>query len=260
MDIHALWESYIRAILLIFVAAGILHLLSGRIAGHVIRLSGYAPEAMRPTEERRHTLQDLLASAISLAGFLIAIVYTIGLFIDTTTLVWMIGLFSAAFGLGARPLISDFLTGLSFIFESSLDVGEKVEILGVEGVIEKINLRTLLIRSPTGELYIIPNGEVRVIRNFSRGRFSTADMKVKINTDHLNEALVLLETLGHEAMILLPNLLEPWQVINTSGEVGEHTELRLVAKSKFGQAATMRPRLLALVHERLNDAGIKLID
>jgi hypothetical protein len=48
---------------------------------------------------------------------------------------------------------------------------------------------------------------------------------------------------------LLPNLLEPWQVISDSGTIGHQTELTLVAKACFGQAAQMRPRLLALVQE-----------
>jgi small-conductance mechanosensitive channel len=45
----------------------------------------------------------------------------------------MVGLFAAAFGLGARPLVSDYLTGVGFLFEDTFDVGEKVDILGNEG-------------------------------------------------------------------------------------------------------------------------------
>jgi hypothetical protein len=42
--------------------------------------------------------------------------------------------------------------------------------------------------------------------------------------------------------------------------MGEHTELTLLVKAKFGQAATLRPNLLALVQQRLNDARISLVD
>jgi hypothetical protein len=34
----------------------------------------------------------------------------------------------------------------------------------------------------------------------------------------------------------------------------------LLAKARFGEAATMRPRLLALVQERMSQAGIALAD
>jgi len=116
------------------------------------------------------------------------------------------------------------------------------------------------IRSPTGELYIVPNGEVRVVRNFSRGRFSTANIKLKIEGGDLSRALPLLEELGQEAVSRLPNLLEPWQVISETGTIGQQTVFTLLAKARFGQAADMRPRLLALVQERLAEAGIALVD
>ncbi len=57
---------------------------------------------------------------------------------------------------------------------------------------------------------------------------------------------------------MLPNLLEPWQVISESGELGQQTELTLLAKARFGKAGEMRPRLLKLVQERLNAAKIDL--
>jgi hypothetical protein len=101
---------------------------------------------------------------------------------------------------------------------------------------------------------------VRVVRNFSRGRFSTADVRLKIAAADLSRALPLLEELGREAVALLPNLLEPWQVISESGIIGQQTELTLLAKARFGRAAEMRPRLLALVQEHLAEVGIPLAD
>ena len=130
----------------------------------------------------------------------------------------------------------------------------------VEGVIEAVNLRTTHVRAPTGELFTVPNGEVRVVRNFSRGRFSTAYVKLKTSADNLPQTLLLLETLGKEAVVLLPNLLEPWQIISESGVIGPHTELTLITKTKFGKAADMLPRLLALVNERLAEADIALVE
>jgi hypothetical protein len=42
--------------------------------------------------------------------------------------------------------------------------------------------------------------------------------------------------------------------------MGEHTELTILAKVAFGQAAELRPHLLALVQARLAEAGIVLVD
>ncbi len=255
------WDSYLVRIALNFLLAwGVHRLVSRLLASRLINLNRFSPRRYQVRPERLHTLQTLVASAISFLAFTLAILFSLNLFIPGETLVWMVGLFSAAFGLGARPLISDFLTGISFLFEDPFDLGEKVELMQIEGVVERVNLRTTLLRAPTGELFTIPNGEIRVIRNFSRGRFSLANINFKVPASDLQQTLELLTSLGEEAVHLLPNLLEPWQVISESGTIGQQTELTLLTKARFGKAAEMRPRLLALVQERLEQNGIQLVD
>lgn len=250
------WALNIARILGLFLLAWIISRLSGRLARALTRVNRSSHPKRKLQAEREQTLQSLIASAISFSAFTLAAILSLSLFVDSATLIWIVGLFSAAFGLGARPVISDFLVGISFLFEDTFSVGEKVEILGMEGVIEAINLRTTRMRSPTGELYTIPNGEIRTVRNFSRGRFSITSVTISITAEDLGKTLELLTSLGEEAVLLLPNLLEPWQVLSESGTLGLHTELTIIAKARFGKAAEMRPRLLALIHEHLNEKGI----
>jgi small conductance mechanosensitive channel len=250
-------------IALFFLLAWLVHRLSARIAMRIIRLNRLAPQSYRWRNERINTLHGLIADAVTFFAFFLATVLSLSLFVDSETLLWMIGLFSAGFGLSARPLVSDFLSGVSFIFEDTFEVGEKVDMMGVpggnvEGVVEAVNLRTTLVRAPTGELFTVPNGEIRVVRNYSRGRFSTADVAIHLQAEDIGQALPLLEELGKEAMDLLPHLLEPWRVISKSGEMGQQVELSLLAKARFGKAAELRTRLLALVAERLAEAEIHL--
>jgi small conductance mechanosensitive channel len=254
------WWGVVVRIVIFYALAFVVHRRAGRVARRVVRLSRFSPSTRQPRAERRATLRGLIAGAISFIAFAAATLASLGQFVPVDTLVWMVGLFSAAFGLGARPLISDVLTGVGLIFEDTFAVGEKIEVLQVAGVVEAVHLRTTRIRAPTGELYVVPNGEVRVVRNFSRGSFSTAKVTLRIPATDLGRALSLLEELGTEAVILLPNLLEPWQVLSESGEMGQQTELTLLARARFGRAAEMRPRLLALVQGRLAEAGIILGD
>lgn len=247
-------------ITLFFITAWLIYRLSGRIGRRLTRLSRVTPRGRKIRPERQLTLQSLLASGITLAAFLIAGLGSLALFVDFDSLLWVIGLFTAGFGLGARPIISDFLTGLSFLFEDAFDVGEKVEILGVEGVLEAVNLRTSTLRAPTGELYIVPNGEIRLIRNFSRGRFSMVKITLRLAAEDLGQAIAILEEMAQDAVLHLPNLMEEWQVLSESGVIGQNTELTLIAKARFGHGAEMRPRLLALVQERFSEEGIHLVN
>jgi small-conductance mechanosensitive channel len=252
------WWVDAACIAAFYIVAWIVHRLARHIARRIVHLSRFTSKGRKLRPERRETLQSVIASAVSLVAFATATVASVGRFVRFDTLVWIVGLFSAAFGLSARPLISDVLAGIGLIFEDTLAVGEKVEILGIQGIVEAVNLRTTRMRAPTGELYVVPNGEVRVVRNFSRGRFSIVRITLKLAAADLSRALPLLEELADEAVALLPNLLEPWQIISESGVISQQTELTLLAKARFGQAAEMHPRLLALVQERLTEASIAL--
>lgn len=258
-----LWRQLLL-IALFFFLAWLLYRLSPRLARHILSVSRLANSQRPLRAERRRTLLGLISAAITFIALVAAIILSLSLFVDSTTLIWVIGLFSAAFGLGARPVVSDFLSGISFIFEDTFDVGEKVQLSGlaggdVEGIVEEVRLRTTVVRAPSGEPFTVPNGEIRVVRNFSRGRFSATDVTIHMAVVDLGVAIPLLEKLGEEAVTLLPNLLEPWQIISESGELGQQTELTLLAKARFGKAGEMRPRLLKLVHERLDEAGIELV-
>jgi small-conductance mechanosensitive channel len=114
------------------------------------------------------------------------------------------------------------------------------------------------VRAPTGELFTVPNGEIGVVRNFTRANLSAAKIKLMVPSEALGRALDLLDALGQEAVALLPELREPWQVISTTDAAGPCTEVTVLASSRYGQAAPLRLRLIALIYERLLAEGITL--
>lgn len=266
----------------IFLLAFIVHRLAWHIAGGLLhaslwsRIFLWSSNRLKSSQlklevaevevrvERQHTIRHLVASIISVAAFVIAVLLSLNQFLSAEALALFAGLFTAAFSLAARPLIADMFAGVSFIFEDNFDVGEKIELATttgkVEGVVERMTLQTTLVRAPSGELYVVPNSEIRILRNFSRGRFSTAHIKLKLVTADLDRALPLLSGLGSEASAQLPELLESWRIISETGAVGTHTELTLLTRASFGRAAELRPHLLTLVQERLTEAGISLAD
>ncbi len=271
MDLHAAatWLADLKAGLgprgwaalqLAFLAAlvWLVRHLSWGLARRLVRLSRFASRQRDHRPARQKTLQGLLADGISAAvlaaALLVVLVRLAG--VPAQSMAWAIGLLGAGIGLAARPLISDYLAGIGFVIEDAFSVGEKVRLGTEEGVIERVDLRTTHLRAMTGELIMVPNGEIRVIHNYSRGRFSTADVHLVLASVDVARALPLLTALGEEAAHELPDLAGPWQIISKSGELGPRTSLTLLARTAFGKGADLRPQLMALVEARLRAAGI----
>ncbi len=254
-----IWWSYLLRIVLFYLLAWLIHKLSDMRFGRVRRL--LRPRDADPKIDRVETTRRLISSFVTIVAFAVATIFSLALFVPAETIVWVIGLFAGGFGIALMPLLRDMFTGITFLFEDTFDVGEKVELLtagSIEGVVEHVNLRTTSIRARSGELFVVPNGEIRVVRNFSRGHFSTADVTISIDSAELTPALNRLEAIKANAMLELPELLEPLKVISESGHINQRVELKLVAKARYGKAADLRPRLLAYVHEQLRDVEIEL--
>ena len=63
-------------------------------------------------------------------------------------------------GLGAQSLISDVMSGFFLLFENLIAVGDVIEVGPHTGVVESVGLRVTKIRKFSGELRIVPNGEL----------------------------------------------------------------------------------------------------
>lgn len=229
----------------------------------VNRIVDYAMQEERRSpamsERRAQTLRALSSSLVSFLlvvaalGSALVVLNIVSAAIVLPTL----GLFSAGFGLGARPLVSDYLAGITLLFEYPYGFGEKVEISGVIGTVEQVDLRTTLIRADSGELFTVPNGDVRVIRNFSRGAFSPAGVRVTVAPADLGRALAVLDGVAEAAVERYPDeLIERPEVISEDGLLGQHSTLTLLVKARFHQGALLRRRLMVDVHEALRRAEI----
>ncbi len=256
--------STLFTIAVYYLAAWLLSILSKQVVKRVFSLSRIAPKDRRPSQERTRTIQALSASVVNFFFFLVATAMTLLLFVTPSTLVWVLGLFSAAFGIAARPVVSDILAGIGFLFNETFDIGEKVEFIlstgNLQGVIEAVNLTTTLVRAPTGEQYTLPNGEIRVVRNFSRGKFSQVVITLFVSPDHLAKTLEILKPLGDEAFHQIEGQVEPWQVISSSNMAATKVELTILAKAVLGKGAELKLQLIDLIHDRLRADNIRMLE
>ena len=254
----------IVTIALYVLAAVAISLLARRLARPIVLAGRRLPGKPAMAPSRQRTLESLIASLISLLAFVLALFGIFSHFIDSERLIWIIGLFSAAFGLGARSLVADILAGTRFIFRNTFTIGEKVEMTvgaaTVVGNVEEVNVTNTLIRSPSGEAHIVPNGDILVITNYSRAPYSSAKIKLFVKSEHLASALDTLEATATAATEELADVIEPFQVLSTSDIMGNKVELTIMAHCLYAKAATVKLRLMDLVYCRLRAAGVEVVD
>lgn len=166
---EALWISIGTAllkILLILVLMAIVVKIGKSTIERVMILRSKTPIGY--TERRQNTLIKLLQNGLTyivyFAGIL-AILSTVN--INVAGLLAGAGIAGLAIGFGAQSLVKDIITGFFIIFEDQFAVGDTVMINQSNGTVQEIGLRTTKIKTFTGELHIIPNGNISEVINYS---------------------------------------------------------------------------------------------
>ncbi len=78
------------------------------------------------------------------------------------------GVIGLALSLGAQGFVSDVINGLNILITKQMDIGDEVDIEGMNGIIEDINLTHIVIKDWDGTIHFIPNREITIISNLTR--------------------------------------------------------------------------------------------
>jgi len=141
---------------------------------HLIeRRTAEAGEAVLPPAELERRVRTVARLVVRVAGVVIgvmAVLMSLDLFgIDIGPAIAGLGVAGIAVGLGAQTLVRDWLAGIFVVLENQYSAGDAVRIAGVEGIVEDFSLRRTLLRGVDGEVHSVPNGQITVATNLSRG-------------------------------------------------------------------------------------------
>jgi small conductance mechanosensitive channel len=103
---------------------------------------------------------------IGVIAFFVAL-GTIG--INLTPLLAGATVIGATIGFGAQSMVRDLLAGFLLIIEDQFDIGDSLTVGTTSGTVEDLSLRVTRLRDAEGTIWFVPNGEIRVLANLSRG-------------------------------------------------------------------------------------------
>ena len=238
-------------------------------AGVVIRLGRAAIDSTFAADNtqaglagnrRLQTLKALMRSVLQYAVYFISGLMVLDTFgVPTGSLIASAGLAGLAIGFGAQSLVRDVITGFFIILEDQFTVGEYIATAGVTGVVEEFGLRTTRIREWTGQLHIIPNGEITKVTNYHRGSsVAVVTINIPYGAD-LDRAMAILQQAGAQAHREQPLIIEA-PVVQGVVEMGDSgVVVRVIARTRAGEQwgieRDLRKRLLtALEAEGLQAA------
>ena len=120
-------------------------------------------------KERASTIGGVLSATLKTATWIIALAMALGEFgFDLGPLIASAGIVGVAVGLGAQTLVRDILSGIFMLIEDQYGVGDSVDVLDIEGVVEKVGLRVTTVRDGQGTLWYLRNGEILKVGNQSQ--------------------------------------------------------------------------------------------
>ena len=255
--------------LVIIVSAVVIKVLNKCVKKLIYSHKGFS-------ERKAKTLHTVCSSTIKYVIYFFAICQILSIFgINVMSFIAVAGVGSIAIAFGAQSLVQDIIMGMFILIEDQFAVGDVITLEGYTGTVEGIGIRTTRLRSADGNLFIIPNGQVKIVTNMSKG-FNRAvvdisvayeedvDKVISIMKDELKEAFDKKEIAGllAEPQVLgVVDLADSAVIIRVSADshIGENwaieREIRRLIKNRFDKENICIPYPQIVLHKSENFDG-----
>ncbi|TVQ69378.1 MAG: mechanosensitive ion channel family protein [Balneolaceae bacterium] len=98
--------------------------------------------------------------------FLMMLLQNVG--INIGPLLASVGIISLAVGFGAQELVRDYISGFFMLLENQIRAGDVAILNGTGGFVERIELRTTILRDFSGIVHVFQNGKINSLSNMTK--------------------------------------------------------------------------------------------
>jgi small conductance mechanosensitive channel len=183
-------------VLAIIVIAAALYFLLRRFVPLLVKRSVSQQMKGQPEEEIRKRV-NTLSSVFVKTGIVIIVIFAIFTIlpefgVNIAAALAGLGIVGIAVGFGAQSLIRDLIAGIFILLENQYRVGDVVNVAGIGGLVEEIGLRRTILRDLDGIVHSIPNGEIKVASNVTKG-YARVNLNISVaygeDLDHVIEVI-----------------------------------------------------------------------
>ena len=176
--VSSIWFSFIVRLLFLLLFLKIADIIIAKIKMHVLKKA--------VTVEAKKQLLTIFELIRNIVYFLLTTMFVLAFLgkigIDVRPFLATAGVAGLAIGFASKRFIEDLIQGLIIISSGQVRIGDYVQIAGLEGTVEKIDMKMVTLRSSNGNVHFIRNGLIEIITNFTRD-YSVALMALGISYD-----------------------------------------------------------------------------
>ncbi|HET7617307.1 MAG TPA: mechanosensitive ion channel family protein [Vicinamibacterales bacterium] len=185
--------------------------------------------------KRARTLGAVLTSTTAIIVGIVAFLMILREFrLDIGPALTTAGIAGVALGFGAQTLVRDLIGGFFLILENQVRVGDVASINGVGGLVEEINLRTIVLRDYDGTVYTIPNGAISMLANKSREfAFAVVELPTPYpeNTDRVMDLLREIGAGLERDERFAPSILAPLEIAGVEAFADSDVKIKMRMKT-----------------------------
>jgi len=258
--LSGLWRDFLR--ILPFLITGLIILVLSAVAGWGATRGAHAFFRRRI---RARLLRGVFAYGIGFFVFLAGIYIILrvsGLTQLALTVVGGTGLIGLAVGIAFRDITENFLASLFLSMQQPFGTGDLIEVAGVTGFVQQLNIRTTILISLDGNLVQIPNALVykSTLRNFTANPNRRESFTVGIGYDDpIDEAQEVARRVlaDHPAVLNDP---EPWVLADSLGASTVNLRIYFWLNGKEHSWLKVRSSVIRLVKRAFQEHGISMPD
>ncbi len=258
--LNGLWRDFWRSLPLLFLGLIILGLSVG--AGLL---------AARRTRSALHDriqarlLRNVIAGGIGVLVFLVGtyiVLRVSGLTQLALTVVGGTGLVGLAVGIAFRDITENFLASIFLSIQRPFETGDLIEVSGVTGYVQQLNVRTTILMALDGNLVQIPNASVYKsnLRNFTSNTNRRDQFDVGIGYDdaiHEAQEIALEVLTDHPAVLSEP---EPLVLVESLGKATVNMRVYFWIDGRQHSWLKVRSSVIRLVKRAFQKHGISMPD
>jgi small conductance mechanosensitive channel len=172
-----------------------------------------------------------------------------------------VGVVGIAIGFGAQSLVKDIIAGLFILLENQYRRGDVVKIADTSGLVEDINLRRTLLRDLDGIVHSVPNGEIRVASNLTKG-YSRVNLNISVGyNEDLDRAIAVINRVGKELAedpAWSAQILKPPQVLRVDNLGDSGIDIKVTGDTKPIQQWAIMGELRLRIKKAFDREGIEI--